>query len=144
MSPLTRMIDDRTGLFGVSDVSVTLANNDMEMSKMLSRYFLRNKLVDFYYGWGREAEAWDEFFFQGVVSDYDLTGTHFDVVVQDVTQKYFGMSTAQFMCTLEEYPHIHESAVGRSMPDALGLCEFIPVKDLYILSYLLQMRIWDE
>lgn len=126
MSPMTRAIDDRVGLFAISDVSVTLANQDKEMSKMLSRYFLRNKLVDFYYGLGREAEAWDEHYFQGVVIDHDLIGTHFEVKVRDVTQKYFGMSTSQYICTLEEYPFIHESAIGKGMPDALGLCGLIP------------------
>lgn len=127
MSPVTRSIDDRTGLFAVSDTSVTLANNDMEMSKMLSRYFLKNKFVDFFYGWGRDAEARDKHYFQGVVIDHDLIGTHFDVMIRDVTQKYFGMDTAQYICTLEEYPNIHESAVGKAMPDALGLCSLIPV-----------------
>lgn len=126
MSPVKRGIDDRVGLFAVSDVSATLINNDMEMSKMLARYFLKNKIVDFSYGWGTRAEAWDQHYFQGVVVDHDLVGPNLEVKVRDVTQKYFGMSTAQHICTLEEYPNIHESAIGKSMPDALGLCSLIP------------------
>lgn len=126
ITSITRSIDDRTGLFSASDAEVTLSNADKEMSKMLSRYWLKNQLVEFYYGWGSQPDAWHEYFFRGIVDDYVLGGIHFDVTIRDLAHKYSQISVPQLICTETDYPDIHESSVGRNMPEALGLCSLIP------------------
>jgi len=98
-SPVTRAIDDRTGLYSVSDMNIELANHDMEFSKMLSKYFLKNQLVEIFHAWCDEPEAWKRSVFQGVVVDYSLKGTSFFVTIRDVTQKYFKMKVPPEVCT---------------------------------------------
>ena len=128
VSPFTRSIDDKTGLFSVSDTSVTLANQDKEFSKLLAEYFLKNQIVEFYHGWGRQPEAWQTHVFQGVVDDYSLEGTHFNVAIKDITRRYFKMKVPKNFCTEEadDYPNIHESGIGKVRPEVLGIASLIP------------------
>jgi len=98
-SLVTRAIDDRTGLYSVSDMTIELANHDKEFSKMLARYFLKNQLVEIFHAWCDEPEAWKRSVFQGVVVDYSLKGTSFFVTIRDVTQKYFKMKVPPEVCT---------------------------------------------
>lgn len=128
VSPFTRSIDDKTGLFSVSDTNVTLANQDKEFSKLLAEYFLKNQIVEFYHGWGRQPEAWQTHVFQGVVDDYSLEGVHFDVAIKDITRKYFKIKVPQYICTEEatDYPNVHESGIGKVRPEVLGIASLIP------------------
>ena len=98
-SPVTRAIDDRTGLYSVSDMNIELANHDMEMSHMLARYFLKNQLVEIFHAWCDEPETWKRSVFQGIVVDHSFKGTSFFVTIRDVTQKYFKVKVPPEVCT---------------------------------------------
>jgi len=98
-SPVARAIDDRTGLYSISDINIELANHDMEFSKMLSKYFLKNQLVEIFHAWCDEPEAWKRSVFQGIVVDHTLKGTSFFVTIRDVTQKYFKAKVPPEICT---------------------------------------------
>lgn len=127
VSPFTRSIDDKTGLFSISDMNVTLANPDKKFSSLLYRHWLKNQIVEFYFGKGIEPEAWQSDIFQGIVDDYSLKGPHFDVVIKDIIQKYFQIKIPLHICTKADYPNIHESAIGgKPRPVVVGEASLIP------------------
>ena len=127
VSPFTRSIDDRTGLFSISDMNVTLANPDKKYSKLLAEYWLKNQIIEFYYGKGTQPEAWQTDLFRGIAYDYSLKGPHFNVVLKDIIQKYFEIKVPLFVCTKEDYPNIHESAEGGKVrPVVIGEASLIP------------------
>lgn len=123
-SSLSRSIDDRTGLYNVSDMTVELANDQMEFSRLLSTHFLKNQGVSLWLGWGEHPEAWKTNIIKAIIDDYTLKGKSFNVILKDYTQKYFKIKVPRYLCTADEYPNIHESAVGKAMPEALGLNAF--------------------
>lgn len=120
LSSFTRAVDDRTGLFKITDLSLTLANNDKRYSKRLARYMLKNQLAQLYHCWADEPEAWRRHIITLIVDDHSLSGTHFDLKLKDVTQRYFVAKIPESICTVEDYPNIHEDHVGRYMPEVLG------------------------
>lgn len=127
VSPFTRSIDDKTGLFSISDMNVTLANPDKKFSKLLAEYWLKNQIIEFFYGRGIQPEAWQSDLFQGIIDDYSLKGPHFDVVIKDIIQKYFQIKLPLHICTKADYPNIHESALGGKVrPAVIGNASLIP------------------
>lgn len=122
ISSLKREVDDNTGLFSISDVTIDLANHDKEMSKLLADYFLKNQIVDIYQHFGSQPYADKTLIHKCIVDDYSLNGTTFSVLLKDITRKYFGVRVPRFRCTEAEYANIHDSAKGVAMPEVLGLC----------------------
>ncbi len=127
ISPFTRSIDDKTGLFSISDINVTLANPDVKYSKLLASFWLKNQIIEFFYGKGTQPEAWQSEIFKGIAYDYSLKGPHFNVVIKDIIQKYFEIKVPLHVCTKDDYPNIHESAEGgRVRPVVIGEASLIP------------------
>jgi len=124
MSSPKRAIDDKTGLFQVVDLNLTLANNDKEFSKLLTSHILKNQEATIYHAWTDEPEASKSHICTLVVEDYSLKGTQFNLKLKDITKKYFIKKVPTKICTEEEFPNIHPDHIGRSMPEILGNATF--------------------
>lgn len=120
MSALQRQISDRGGLFTSSDMQVELANHDFEFSKLLAQYFLKNQVVEIFYGWADQPEAWKTAAAVLIADDYSRAGPSFNVQLRDITTKYFKCKVPAYRCTLEEYPNLHKNALNRPMPEVVG------------------------
>jgi len=119
-SGITRSIDDRSGLPNISDMSVDVVV-DKELRQLLAGYMLKNQLVELYFGWANQPEAWKQNVMTMIVDDHHIEGDVLKVTLKDITQKYFRISVPRYIITLDEYPNAHESAVGQPMAEALGL-----------------------
>ncbi|MHA1613321.1 MAG: hypothetical protein ACTSYJ_00580 [Candidatus Thorarchaeota archaeon] len=117
----TRSIDDFTGMFQVSDLDVELASNDSEFQKLLAQGYCKNQPVKLYFGWTDEPHGWKERYFQGIVDDYILSGPTFKATLKDITQKYLRKKLPLYIVTTEEWPNAHENAIGKAIPEVLGL-----------------------
>lgn len=120
LSSLTRSIDDKTGLFNVSDVNVELANQDKHFSKLLANYFCKGQLVQLACGRGLEPEAWHESIFFAMVDDYSLAGPSFKAKLKDFAQKYMKGQQPRHIITRNEYPDCKDAAVGQAIPELVG------------------------
>lgn len=119
-SSLTRSIDDFTGLYNISDVSITLANNDMHFSKRLSRYFAKGQIAALTYGTGGEIETYHDQIFYGIVDDYDLGGPNFNATMKDLSQRFFVGQQPRYLITEEDFPDCLDNAKGQPIPSILG------------------------
>lgn len=120
LGSLTRSVNQESGLATISDLEVDLANDDLEFSKKLASYFLKNQIVQFWRGYIDEPEGWKEDLFTGIVEDYDLIGNNFRVYLKDITQKYFDFNIPLYRITADEYPNAPEGSLGLPMPEVLG------------------------
>ena len=120
MSSLKRAIDDKTGLFQVADLSITLANEDKHYSQKMANHFLKNQEAILYHAWTEEAEALKIEIIKLIVDDHSLKGPDFIVKFKDITQKYFTKKVPENLCTTENFPFIHPNDDGRAMPVILG------------------------
>lgn len=123
-SGITRSIDDRSGLPNISDMSVDVAV-DKELRQLLAGYMLKNQLVELYFGWANQPEAWKQNVMTMIVDDHHIEGDVLKVTLKDITQKYFRISVPRYIITIDEYPNAHESAIGQPMAEALGFCSKI-------------------
>jgi len=117
----TRSIDDFTGMFQVADMEVELASNDSEFQKLLAQGYCKNQPVKLYFGWTDEPAGWMQAYFQGIVDDYIVSGPTFKATLKDITQKYLRKKLPLYIVTTEEWPNAHRNAVGKSIPEVLGL-----------------------
>lgn len=117
---LKRSINDRTGLYSVSDMTLDLANNDMEWSEMMARYNMKNAYVSIFHAWGDQPHGWRTNIHRMVIDDYELEADKFRVFLKDITRKYFELKIPEYLITSEEYPDAHEDAIGKGMSDILG------------------------
>jgi len=124
LSSLTRSIDDKTGLFNVSDVNVELANQDKHFSKLLANYFCKGQIVQIAHGHGQQPEDWHSALFYAVVDDHDLNGPAFEVKLKDFAQKYMKGQQPKYMITREEYPNAKDAAVGQPIQELIGRHSF--------------------
>lgn len=120
-SGITRSIDDKSGLPNVSDMSVDVAI-DLELRQILGEYMLKNQLVELSFGWTNQPESWKQSVITMIVDDHDGEGNVLNVLLKDISQKYFRVTVPRYPITLDEYPNAHSSAVGQPMPDPIGLC----------------------
>jgi hypothetical protein len=123
VSSVTRSISDKGGLFTGADMDITLSNSDKEFSKLLAQYYLKNQIVQVFYGWDQAPESWKRKTADLIADDYSITGPGFNAKLRDISALYFKKKVPLYFCTVEEYPNIHENAVGKPMPDVLGLAE---------------------
>jgi len=124
VSTFTRAIDDLTGLFEVSDITVDLASHDHHFQERLALGHCKNQGVAVYFGWADEPAAWMSQVYGGIVDDYTLKGPVFSAVVKDITQMYLRKRLPRFTVTLEDYPNAHPDHVGRAVPEILGLFDW--------------------
>jgi len=121
VASVTRSIDDFTGMFQVSDLDVELASNDSEFQKLLAQGYCKNQPVKLYFGWANEPVGWMQTYFQGIVDDYVLSGPTFKATLKDITQKYLRKKMPLYIITTEEWSNAHENAIGKAIPEVLGL-----------------------
>jgi len=120
MSSTKRAVDDKTGLFQIADLSITLANEDKHYSQKMASRFLKNQEATLYHAWTEEAEALKEEIIKFIVEDHSLQGTDFIIKFKDITQKYFTKKVPEGICTSDDFPDIHPGYEGEYMPEILG------------------------
>ena len=120
MSSLKRAVDDKTGLFQASDLSITLANEDKHYSQKMANHFLKNQEAILYHAWTEEAEALKTEIIKLIADDHSLKGPDFIIKFKDITQKYFTKKVPENICTKDEFPDIHPEYEGWCMPEILG------------------------
>jgi len=120
VSSVTRGVDDRTGLFTISDPSVELANHDMHFSRLLSKYICKNQMIEITYGRGNEPAAWHEYAFFGIVDDHQIKGPQFSVQMKDWMHRYFKGQMPRFIVDSETYPNAKEGALTQPIPELIG------------------------
>ena len=123
ISSIPRGVDDKTGLFKTADVTLDLANNDLEFSKLLAGpNVFKNQMVKIYQAYLDEPYGWRSHVITMFIDNYSLKDEVFTVKLKDVTQKYFKKKVPQYLCTEAEYSNIHVDKRGAPMPEVLGLC----------------------
>jgi len=120
MSSLKRAVDDKTGLFQIADMSITLANEDKHYSQKMASRFLKNQEATLYHAWTEEAEALKTEIIKLIVEDHSMKGPDFTIKFKDITQKYFTLKVPENICTEDDFPDIHPDHEGRCMPEILG------------------------
>lgn len=126
MSSLKRAVDDKTGLFQIADMSLTLANADKHYSQLLASHILKNQEATLYHAWTEEAEVLRLEVIKLIIEDHSMKGPDFMIKLKDITQKYFTMKVPQRICTKEgvdgvgAFPDIHPDYEGWCMPEILG------------------------
>ena len=122
MSTLTRGIESKTGLYNISDMTVELANNDKFFSKILAEYMLKNQIVEFFHGKRGDPESFKSPVIKMIVENHSRPGASLSVTLKDITRKYFASKVPLYFCGETEYPDIHDTGIGKPMPEVLGLC----------------------
>jgi len=130
ISSIPRGFEGKTGLFKISDLTLDLANNDLEFSKLLAgTTILKNKIVKVYQAYADEPFGWRSHIISLLIDDYSLEDDIFKVKLKDITQKYFRAKTPRQICTADheindtdDYSNIHPDSIGASVPELLGLC----------------------
>ena len=90
ISSIPRGFEGKTGLFKISDLTLDLANNDLEFSKLLTgNTILKNKIVKIYQAYPDEPFGWRSHVISLLIDDYSFEGDIFRVKMRDITQKYF-------------------------------------------------------
>jgi len=120
MSTLKRAVDDKTGLFQVADLSITLANEDKHYSQIMASRFLKNQEATLYHAWTEEPDADKIEIIKLIVEDHSMKGPDFIIKFKDITQKYFTKKVPENICTSNEFPDIHPDYEGWIMPEILG------------------------
>ena len=130
ISTIPRGIDDKTGLYKITDITLDLANNKLEFSKLLAgTTILKNQLVKIYQAYPDEPFGWRSHIITTIIDDYDLEGEILKVKLKDITQKYFRRNVPHDVCHEEyeinatnDYSNIHPDSKGATVPEILGLC----------------------
>ncbi|MCK4792805.1 MAG: hypothetical protein KAV87_54250 [Desulfobacteraceae bacterium] len=120
MSSLKRAVDDKTGLFQIADMSMTLANEDKHYSQKMASRFLKNQEAILYHAWTEEPDADKIEVIKLIVEDHSMKGIDFIVKFKDITQKYFTKQVPEHICTSDDFPDIHPEYEGWCMPEILG------------------------
>lgn len=120
-SGYSREVNDKSGMFSVSDMTIELVNNDKRYSALLASYFLKGQFVGIYHAWRNQPEAWKSSLIKMVVDDYELDGTVFRVSLKDVSNKYFQVNIPRYVVNDTDYPGAPDNSLGRPIPEALGL-----------------------
>ncbi len=120
MASLKRAVDDKTGLFQIADMSITLANEDKHYSQKMASYILKNQEATLYHAWTDERDADKIEIIKLIVEDHSMKGPDFIIKFKDITQKYFTKKVPENICTKDDFPWIHPDHEGRCMPEILG------------------------
>jgi len=116
-----RGLDDKSGLFKVADCTVKLANHDKKFSKLLASYKFIDQIATLYHAFTNEKEYYKREIVKMVVEDYNIKGTTFEMILKDVSQKYFEVELPMKVCNKIRFPKIHNDYVDAAMPEILGV-----------------------
>jgi len=126
VSGFRRGIDDRTGMFKMADLTITLTNHNKKFSKLLAAHSFKNQMAQLFVAFLDEPEAWKAHVVSMIVEDYAVKGTSFEMKLKDLSQKYFDTNLPSRICTKDDteeedgFPNIHPDYIGRPMPEILG------------------------
>jgi len=122
MASLKRAVDDKSGLDTVSDMQITLANNDKFFSQLLySESTIKNSICNIYRIFPTEGTVPKTSILKMIIDDYELQGDKFILSLKDITQMYFRKKVPFDICTIEEFPNLFEPHIGRAKPELIGL-----------------------
>jgi hypothetical protein len=121
VSGLKRALDGKTGLYSISDMTVTVSNTDQEITDLLASYMARNQLVEIFHTWQDIPEAWKYQVFRGIVDNVREKQPNYEFVIKDVLQKYFNKKVPVYILTEAEYPNIKDSSINKCIPERIGL-----------------------
>ncbi|GAG37296.1 unnamed protein product, partial [marine sediment metagenome] len=131
-SSFKRELDDKVGMFKIADMTLKLSNHKKKFSTLLEEYDFKDQLIRLYHAFIHEPESWKTHIVTMICEDYNIEGTSFEMILKDVSQKYFGKTVPQTVCLKESadedaevFPDIHEKAEGLPMPEVLGLASLI-------------------
>jgi len=127
ISSIPRGFEGKTGLFKISDLTLDLANNDLEFSKLLAgNTILKNQIVKVYQAYPDEPFGWRSHIISLIIDDYSLEDEIFKVKLKDITQKYFRADVPRNVCSSDygdvDYSNIHPDNNGAPVPEVVGLC----------------------
>jgi len=122
MSTLTRGIESKTGLYTISDMTVELANHDKFFSKILAEYMMKNQIVEIFRGNPNTPESFKSSVTKMIVENHSRPGPNLNVSLKDITRKYFASKVPLYFCGETDYPNIHDTGIGKPMPEILGNC----------------------
>jgi len=125
LSSLKRAVDDKTGLFQIADMSMTLANEDKHYSQIMASRFLKNQEATLYHALTEEDDDDKIEVIKLIVEDHSMKGPDFIIKFKDITQKYFTKKVPENICTKDDFPWIHPDHEGRCMPEILGNASLI-------------------
>lgn len=124
-SAFRRGLDDKIGMFKIADMTLKLSNHKKKFSELLEEYDFKNQLVRLYHAFIDEPESWKTHIVTMIAEDYNIEGTSFEMILKDVSQKYFGIDVPQNVCIKGEeegqFPNLHENYIGAAMPEILGM-----------------------
>ena len=121
ISGISRSIDDKTGMFSIGDITIDLANDDKEFSKLLNTHIIKNQMIEVYSGWEGQAHGDLILTTRMIVEDHPLSGPVFRLLCKDASQAYFKKKVPFYLLSDDEFPNIHPDALGLPAPDLLGL-----------------------
>ena len=125
VSSFRRGIDDKTGLFKVADCTVKMTNHDKKFSKLLATHILKNQIATFYHAFIDEKGHDKREIVSMVVEDYNIQGTSFEMILKDVSQKYFKKNLPFLKATKKRFNNVHSDYEGVPLPDILGKAKYI-------------------
>jgi len=123
ISSFSRALNDISGLADVSDISIEMANQDKEFSKLLAEYHTKGQPVEIYMAWADDPETIKSAVCKFIVDDYDRPGLTWKVKLKDISQKYMKRRIPTEICSLAEYPNIWSDHIGKAKPVPLGFCQ---------------------
>lgn len=129
VSSFRRGIDDKTGLFKVADCTVKMTNHDKKFSKLLATHIFKNQIATFYHAFIDEKEHDKREIVSMVVEDYNIQGTNFEIILKDVSQKYFKKNLPFLKATKKRFKNVHSDYEGDPLPDILGKSKYIGKED---------------
>ena len=121
VSGLKRALDVKTGLYSISDMTVTVANTDQEITDLFKSYIVKNQIVEIFHTWSDVPEGWKYNIFRGIVEDVREKQPNYEFVVKDILQKYFKVKVPRHILTKAFYSKIKDSSINKSIPERLGL-----------------------
>jgi|GEM_PF-3629431 len=128
ISSFKRGLDDKTGLFKVADCTVKLANHDKKFSKLLASHDFDGQIATLYHAFTNEPEDNKREIVKMVVEDYNIKGVEFEMILKDVSQKFFKWELPAEVCDKIRFPKIHDDYVDAAMPEILGVARVAGTK----------------
>lgn len=121
ISGLTRGVNDQTGLFLSSDISIDYANTDKEFSKLLAEYRLANEPLEMFLAWRDYPESFKTAVFKAFIENIKRKGSLFTTECRDLSSVYFKKEFPMHRINEDDYPDCDENFLTKPKPEALGL-----------------------
>lgn len=121
LSGLTRGVNDQTGLFLSSDISIDYANTDNYFSKLLAEYRLANEPLEMFLAWKDYPESYKTAVFKAFIENIKRKGSLFTTECRDLSSVYFKKEFPMHRINEDDFPNCDENFLTKPKPEALGL-----------------------